>query len=94
MPALALDSPAALVGRTFLPELCSVQQSIFFHDHPRFSPFHFQKFYRFLRANRGAPTKRPKVFTDVRISGSMDGLELASVAKRKRSQLVVIVTSG
>jgi CheY-like chemotaxis protein len=34
------------------------------------------------------------LFTDVRMPGSMDGLELASVAKRKRPQLVVIVTSG
>jgi CheY-like chemotaxis protein len=34
------------------------------------------------------------LFTDVRMPGGMDGLELASVAKRKRPQLVVIVTSG
>jgi YesN/AraC family two-component response regulator len=34
------------------------------------------------------------LFTDVRMPGSMDGLELASVAKRKHPQLHVIVTSG
>lgn len=34
------------------------------------------------------------LFTDVRMPGSMDGLELASVAKRKHPQLRVIVTSG
>jgi CheY-like chemotaxis protein len=34
------------------------------------------------------------LFTDVRMPGGMNGLELARVAKRRRPELRVIVTSG
>jgi YesN/AraC family two-component response regulator len=34
------------------------------------------------------------LFTDVRMPGGMNGLELACVTKRKRPQFHVIVTSG